>query len=321
MNTAVGGGGLMPTERQQLASTIYPTTTASYQHHPYLDFATASCIGGPNSYPLMCSSSSPVIDIFAIHSIVLEGDELESNNHHETTTRPSSWQRGIMVTDEEESSSSSSSTSSGTDYFSGAALIEEALGVRAPSLQIRRHRKNTRSRVKFSQVRVQEHGLVVADDESCCGELHVQLDWAHAAEKNYSVEDYEVQKRVKKSSSSSSSSSSPLARRLTRSERRQRLYQVHGGESTNGITGAGFASSSFPSDRRQWRRDFLLERLDGGGAADSFTENQRARFIASSRTTTFSKLSCSGHLPEAQDPPPKNAAAAAQRPWQELSFA
>jgi hypothetical protein len=338
MNTAhVVMGEIIPTTNE----CFYPSTTchhqysghssskSHYHHHHLISSSTSNSTVPPHQH------ENPTMDIFAIHSIVLEGDELD--NH-------TPW-RGRMM-DEEESSSSSTCSSSGggtNNCFGGEALIEEALGVRVPSSSSSSCVIRRRNHVKFSQVRVQEHGLVVADEESF--EFHVHLDWAHAEEKNYSVEDYEVQKIIKKSSSSSSSiSSMPTPRRLTRAERRQRLHQVHGTGSSNNSKSSGWGrrcdllldkldgdSCCFSGDHRQWRRDVLMDKVVGGGddGDSSFMDKQRARFIASSRTSAFAGLSSiSGrlqdHVPAVVSPYFREAVAAASndlnRPWHELSF-
>ncbi len=87
---------------------------------------------------------------------------------------------GLILTESEDSSFASC----GTEEFFDLEEISN-------SLKLIENWKKHHRRVKFSSVRVQEHAITVGDHPICKDGLALSLDWAHAEEKVYDIDNYE----------------------------------------------------------------------------------------------------------------------------------
>jgi hypothetical protein len=92
---------------------------------------------------------------------------------------------GLVLSDSEESFSSC-----GADEFFEMEDITNAL--RLIDTWKKRHR-----RVRFDCTRVQEYAITVGDHPVCQGGLALSLDWSHAGEHVYNVDDFEHKRRRK----------------------------------------------------------------------------------------------------------------------------
>jgi len=87
---------------------------------------------------------------------------------------------GLILTESEDSSFASC----GTEEFFDLEEISN-------SLKLIEHWQKLHRRVKFDSVRVQEHAITVGDHPICKDGLALSLDWAHAEEKVYDIDNYE----------------------------------------------------------------------------------------------------------------------------------
>lgn len=87
----------------------------------------------------------------------------------------------LILSDSEESSS----TSCGTDEF---FHLEEL----STTLNLMENWQKLRRRVTFGSANVQEYAITVGDHPICRDGLALSLDWFHAKEKVYDIDDYEL---------------------------------------------------------------------------------------------------------------------------------
>ncbi len=86
------------------------------------------------------------------------------------------------------SSSEDSLYSCGTEEFFDFEEISN-------SLKLIENWKKSHRRVKFTSVHVQEHAITVGDHPICKDGLALSLDWAHAEEKVYDLDNYESRRQ------------------------------------------------------------------------------------------------------------------------------
>jgi len=91
---------------------------------------------------------------------------------------------GLILSDSEESSF----TSCGTEEFFDLEEISSTLNLIENWQKL--HRK-----VKFGSARVQEYAITVGDHPICKDGLALSLDWAHAEEKVYNIDNYESRRQ------------------------------------------------------------------------------------------------------------------------------
>mmetsp|Transcript_15 Transcript_15/g.46 ORF Transcript_15/g.46 Transcript_15/m.46 type:complete len:250 (-) Transcript_15:238-987(-) len=91
---------------------------------------------------------------------------------------------GMVLSDSEESSFASC----GTDDFFDLEEISNKLNLIESWHKLRR-------RVKFGSTHVQEYAITVGDHPICKDGLALSLDWAHAKEQVYDIDDYEMSRQ------------------------------------------------------------------------------------------------------------------------------
>ena len=122
----------------------------------------------------------------------LDGEAASSSYMNDTPHYPSHYDcysgygcaPGLVLSDSEESSYASC----GTEEFFDLEEISHSLNLIENWQKL--HRK-----VKFADVRVQEHAITVGDHPICKDGLALSLDWAHAEEKVYNIDKYESRRQ------------------------------------------------------------------------------------------------------------------------------
>ena len=103
---------------------------------------------------------------------------------------------GLLLSDSEESYTSSSPPDELTDGFSRPNM-RKWTSVWDNDDSDDENDYYSPAHVQFSKAHVREYAVTIGDHPACLGSLPLTLDWAHATEKVYALEEYEIIKQLR----------------------------------------------------------------------------------------------------------------------------